>query len=105
MNTYFIRHTHNFGVIDEAVEKLWKKNKVAIHFPGISWPPPEHPDSSSINPDDYTKRNEKNAIGCFRELNERGGYIWAEYRNKKDVKIGKIIPRSFKPDKTEWRDT
>ena len=104
MKTYFIRHTKDFGVVDEAVENLWEDNQVAIHYPGISWPPPESPDSSSINPDDYTKPSEKSAIRCFNRLNEEGGYIWAEYRSKKDIKIGKIIPGSFYPDETKWRD-
>jgi len=103
MYTYFIRHTEDFGVIEEAVEKLWNENKIAIHFPGVS-PSSDVPDSSSINPGDYKKRSHKSALSCFRELNEKGGYIWAEYRNKEDIKIGKIIPQSFKILKTKWRE-
>lgn len=103
MYTYFVRHTRKFGVIEKALETLWNENKIGIHFPNVSEDTPPHvPDSSSINSDDYKTQSDKRAINRFSELNEEGGYIWAEYRNKKEIKIGKIIPHSFELHETKW---
>jgi len=32
MVSYFIRHTYEMAVVDEAIDYLWDNNKVAIFF-------------------------------------------------------------------------
>lgn len=103
MYSYFVRHTDNLWVIDDAVEYLWENDKIGIHFPNVSkGDPSEKEDSLSIDPEDY-ERKYKGAIGCFKELNEKGGYIWAEYRKQKEIKIGTVKPNSFVQYYTKWK--
>lgn len=90
------------GVIEEAVDHLWANDKIAVHCPGVDGSKGA-PDKTSIEPNDYDERTDKQNIRVFKEMNESGGYIWAEYRNKVDVKIGKILPRSFEPYETKWQ--
>lgn len=97
MGSYFIRHTNKILVSRNDINKIWDQNKVAIHFPGEG-----KKDSESIKPTDYKKRSDRRAIKCFVELKENGGYIWAEYYTKDDVKIGKIKPNSFEIFESTW---
>jgi len=103
MNTYFIRHTKKFGVIDQAVEQLFSERKVGIHYPDVSADdPPEKEDCRSIDPDDYSETRYKIAMRCFQEVNREGGYIWAEYRDHDKILIGKVIRDSFEIFETLW---
>ncbi len=99
MESYFIRHAgkEKLNVVDEAIDYLWEHNKIAIHYPGKG-----EEDKESINPDDYEDKVAKRAMHVFNELNNNGGYIWAEYRNRREVKVGKIVPHSFAIYKTRW---
>lgn len=104
MKSYFVRHTEGMSVVEEAIDYLWEYDKIGIHFPEVYRDTPEEvEDSESIDPDDYEERGAKRAISTFAELNMNSGYIWAEYRNKKNVKIGKIVPNSFEICETKWR--
>jgi len=103
MNSYFIRHTYEMAVIDEAIDHLWNNDKVAIFFPNVGDVPPEYEDCTSLDENDYQSIGDKTAIRIFSELNKNGGYIWSEYRAKRDVKIGKVITNSFKIYETKWR--
>jgi len=103
MESFFIRHTYGMGVVEEAIDYLWKKDKIAIHFPDVgSSTPKEIPDKTSMNPNDYEDRAHKEAISTFSYLNHHGGYIWAEYRNRNETKVGKIVPKSFEIFDTKW---
>jgi len=103
MKSYFVRHTKGMAVIEEAINYLWEQDKIAIHFPFEGESKKNVEDSTSIDEEDYRKVNAKRAISTFSELNSNGGYIWAEYRNRKYVKIGKIVPNSFEIYITKWR--
>jgi len=99
---YFIRHgsggSSSIAVPDETINKLWKENKIAIHFPG-----PRDQDSSSLDPRDYIKPKAKYAIEVFSEINDNGGYVMAHFRTKPDrVKIGIIMQNSFEPMESVW---
>jgi hypothetical protein len=90
LKSYFIRHTNKILVDPEKIKEICAKGKVAIHFPGGG-----KEDSKSIEPEDYYKPGDKRAIKCFKELEENGGYIWAEYYTcPEEVKMGKIKPNS-----------
>jgi len=103
MESFFIRHTYGMGVVEEAIDYLWKNDKIAIHFPEVEdSTPKEIPDKTSISSDDYQDRAHREAISTFSYLNLHGGYIWAEYRNRNEVKVGKIVPNSFKIFDTKW---
>lgn len=93
MEAYFIRHTKGMTVVDEAIDCLWERNKIAIHFE----------DKESLDDRDYKIPAAKKAVRIFRELRDNGGYVWAEYRNRKDIKVGKIAPtRHHGVCKTKW---
>ncbi len=96
MNSYFVRHK-NLAVNPEDLDRLWEDNKIAIHYPGDG----RGPDSESIEPGDY-RRSDKGAIGCFKELSEKGGYVWAESERQTDAKIGRVQPQEYKPFRTTW---
>jgi hypothetical protein len=76
-------------VRDEDLDRLWAKNKIAVHFPGVG-----DEDSTSLNPDDYAYESERNAIGRLVELAENGGYVWAESRSQAEAKIGVVPPNT-----------
>ncbi|MGB9693840.1 MAG: hypothetical protein ACPLYF_03255 [Fervidobacterium sp.] len=101
--SYFIRHAEKLGVQDDDVKRLWEENKVAIHYPGFM-----DQENNSLDPEDYKDKKKNNrgaysAMKVFNELNESGGYIWAEYRTHKDlVKIGRIKRGSAKLFDAKW---
>lgn len=99
MDSYFIRHTKELKVKSTDVDRLWRENKVAIHFPGKG-----EKDSTSINPDDYKgDPAAQMAMKVYKELNDNGGYIWAQYyTHKHQVKIGKIKPKNPKLFPATW---
>jgi len=106
MESYFVRHTKVMAVIEEAIDYLWKNDKIAIHFPDVRYKDPkEVEDNVSLNENDYRYHNHPGltrALRVFKEMNNTGGYIWAEYRNRRDIKVGKIVPNSFEPYETKW---
>lgn len=97
MKSYFVRHTDKISVRRDDINEIWDLDKVAIHFPGQG-----KEDSKSIDPNDYNKLSDSRAIKCFAELNRNGGYVWAEYYTKDDIKIGKIKPNSFEIFESTW---
>lgn len=85
--SYFIRHTKSILVSDEDLKELWDEHKIAVHYPGDT----EHgPDLRSTEPDDYEGRG-KTAMRYLRDLEENGGYVWAESRVSPGIAmIGKV---------------
>lgn len=79
------------SVEDTDLDRLWDENRIAIHFPGEA----EH-DSRSLDPNDYAKSSDRQAIRCFGSLATNGGYVWAEHRSQSNIKIGKIMPQKPK---------
>lgn len=106
MKSYFVRHTRGIAVLEKAIDYLWEQDKIGIHFPEVyeerAATPEDVQDSVSINKNDYEGRGAKRGISTFSELNANGGYIWAEYQNRENVKIGKIVPHSFDIYETKW---
>ncbi len=68
--SYFVRHTQGVMVRKEDMKRLWEEDCVAVHFPGST--AKYACDYESLDPSDYEKRDEKGAIGAFRELAEVG---------------------------------
>jgi hypothetical protein len=85
---YFVRHTKSVLVRREDMERLWAEDRVAVHFPGDTANSVR--DSESLDPDRYNKRDEKGAIGAFRELAEHGGYVWAQSYVSDKAKVGYV---------------
>ena len=102
MKSYFIRHTDGIDIPDEVINEFWENNIVCIHYPGGKNDLGDK-DLESRNEEDY-KGQAKKAIGYLNDLDQYGGYIWAEYRTQPDlIKVGKIIPNSFQWKKRNWR--
>jgi hypothetical protein len=70
------------------IERLWEEDRVVVHFPGDT--ANNTRDSESLDPDHYVKRDEKVAIGAFRELCEEGGYVWAQSYISDKAKVGYV---------------
>jgi len=105
MESYFVRLTKGMAVIEEAVDYLWEHDKIAIHFPDVSSEDPkEVEDNVSLNENDYHYYDPglTRALRVFKEMNNNGGYIWAEFRNRRDIKVGKIVSNSFEIYETKW---
>lgn len=91
------------AVVEEAMDYLWENDKIAIFFPDVSYDDPEEvEDKVSLNESDYIYSGAERALPVFKEMNENGGYIWAEFRNRRDIKVGKIVPNSFEIYETKW---
>jgi hypothetical protein len=91
------------AVIEETIDHLWKHHKIAIHFPDVSYNAPEEvEDKVSLNEREYEYPGAERALPVFKEMNNDGGYIWAEFRNRRDIKVGKIVPNSFEIFETKW---
>jgi hypothetical protein len=93
--SYFSTHTEDVSVRKDDIERLWKKDQIAIHFPGETWR--HERDSESLAPTEYgsdLSSNAKGAIRAFAELGEEGGYVWAQsYVAPRQVKIGYVKGR------------
>jgi len=83
MEEFFIRHANGMTVVEDAINCLWAHNKIAIHF--------EDRETLDVEDKDFVS-GEKKAVNTLKKLKESGGYIWAEYRNKDSLKVGKILP-------------
>lgn len=94
MRTYFIRHTKGLNVDENTLRSLWNNDYIAIHFPCPDPNQKYESDSESVNPNDYKKTSAKQAIGTFKTIEEKGGYICAEYRYYENYKIGFVSPDS-----------
>lgn len=86
--SYFFRHTLVVMVRREDMQRMWKEDRVAVHFPGDT--ANNARDSESLDPDDYAERDEKVAIDTFGELCEEGGYVWAQSYVSDKVKVGYV---------------
>ncbi len=94
MHTYYVRHTRELHVDDSTRHRLWKERKIAIHFPwGKSGPSADLPDSSSLNPSDYSETDSR-AVRALTELAKNGGYVCAEYYGREECLLGSIAPNS-----------
>jgi len=103
MESYFVRHTKKMAVVEAAMNYLWENDKIAIFFPDVSYDAPkEVEDKVSLNENDYEFPDANRALPVFKEMNNNGGYIWAEFRNRRDIKVGKIVPNSFEIYETKW---
>lgn len=71
-----VRHTKSLLVSDGDLRKLWDEHRIAVHYPGDT---ECGPDLRSTNAADYEGRG-KTAMRYFRDLEENGGYVWAESR-------------------------
>jgi hypothetical protein len=92
LETYFIRHTNDISVDEKTREKLWKQNRIFIHYP---WDKSgnSRTDSKSTKPDDY-KDNAKNVISKFVQLASKGGYVCAHFANQEKWLMGIVPPKS-----------
>lgn len=87
MRSYFARHTERLSVRDEDLRALWGEDKIAVHYPGDT---ERAPDLRSLEPEDYSGTG-KTAIRYLRDLEENGGYVWAESRISPGVaKVGRV---------------
>ncbi len=87
MRSYFARHTERLLVRDEDLRRLWDEDKIAIHYPGDT---ERGPDLESTEPEDYSGTG-KTAMRYLRDLEENGGYVWAESRiSPCAAKVGKV---------------
>jgi len=93
MYSYFIRHDYGDVIDDETIDSLLDNNRIAIHFKDIA----------SLDPKDYEK-NARRALFVFRELEKNGGYIWAEYKQGRQIKVGKVVRGSFAVCETPNKD-
>lgn len=103
MDSYFIRHTKTMLVEDSDLDEVWNQDKIAIHFSGDG-----EEDSKSLDPDDYRKPSERQAIRCFKSLADNGGYVWVEHRSQINVKVGKVMlqePEFFSATWTQSSDS
>lgn len=94
MKTYFIRHSSKLDIDSSTMNKLWKYNKVGIHFPHNNKGKLEKYDSKSINPEDY-KGNAKSKMKILTNLAQSGGYVYSVYRNINEIKVG-FVPQHSK---------
>lgn len=92
MTTYFIRHTSKISIDDDTRDYLWRKRKIAIHFP---WTKRGHKpkDSTSLNPDDY-KGSDRRAIRAMVRLANSGGYVCAQHHPHSECMLGFVKPWS-----------
>lgn len=91
------------AVIEGAIDYLWENDKIAIFFPDVSYRAlKEVEDKVSLNENDYEFQGATRALRAFKEMNNNGGYIWAEFRNRRGIKVGKIVPNSFEIYETKW---
>jgi hypothetical protein len=76
MRSYFVRHTAVLRVRDEDLRRLWHDDRIAVHYPdeasGLGTE-----DSRSTDTDVYAGKG-KTAMRYLHELQENGGYVWAE---------------------------
>lgn len=87
MRSYFARHTERLLVRDEDLRALWDEDKLAVHYPGDT---ERAPDLRSLEPEDYSGTG-KTAMRYLRDLEENGGYVWAESRISPGVaKVGRV---------------
>lgn len=91
MKTYYIRHTIDLDVDDDTRETIWKKRKIAIHFPLQRTGKLGHADNQSLNlknhPDDQRRQ-----VRDVKELAKHGGYVCAEYYPQHRCLIGLVKP-------------
>jgi hypothetical protein len=77
-------------ITKEATTELFNKKLIAVHFQNT---PEESDNVDYLDINNYKASSAKRAIKIFKELNENGGYIWAEYFEK--IRIGKVKPYSM----------
>jgi hypothetical protein len=92
LETYFIRHTRDISVDERPRGKMWKQNRIYIHYPwdkSRNW----RKDSRSKKPDDYTG-SAKKALSKLKQLASEGGYVCAHFTEQKQWLVGIVPPKS-----------
>ncbi|MBS7350289.1 MAG: hypothetical protein KIG95_09085 [Comamonas sp.] len=92
-NTYFIRHSSALDVDEDTLDRLWKEDRIAIHYPQDTNGDFSRGDSRSLNPSDYIG-HARSALKRLHELARDGGYVFATYRGKTGGKVGYVSPGS-----------
>ena len=93
MNTYFIRHSGKLDIDGYTIERLWKTNRVAIHYPQNKKGTLSGHDNNSLDPNDYTKTAKSN-LKTLKELANNGGYVYTVYRDHNGAKVGYVEPKT-----------
>jgi len=92
LKTYFCRHSSALDIDKDTFDRLWNEDYIAIHYP---WTKVNtkgaDTDTKSTTPDEYETAG-KRALNVLKEIEENGGYIFADYKNQKEYKIGIIKP-------------
>jgi len=90
LKTYYARHT-KISISDAAVRNLRERQLIAIHYPEAkNRPVPDHPDSESLDPNDYESTGAKRALSSLIRLAKDGGYVVAQYRGIPKLVVGKV---------------
>jgi hypothetical protein len=72
---------------------MWEEDRAAVHVPGGT--ANNRRDSQSLEPAQGSERHdEKGAIGAFKELAERGGYVWNQSFVSDKAKVGFVLERT-----------
>jgi len=100
VDTYYVRHTEKLDIDDSTREKLWKEQRIAIHFPQYrngkspnGKIPRGKPDNPSLSVEDYP-RNARGAIHALTDLAANGGYVCAQYFRHTECLLGYVRPKS-----------
>src|SRR5438093_12517039 len=106
MECWFVRHTDRMRVIDEAIDYLVDKNKMAIHFPESKR---LSEDLTRLDAEDYQEERAKRAVKTFSEMKTRGSYVWAHYRSPQNcpglrIIVGIVLPAIFELNETRCND-
>lgn len=102
METYFVRHTLGCSVDEITRERMWRENRIFVHFP---WDKSgsKTSDSKSVNPTDYAGFR-KGGISALNRLATEGGFVAAHYIGHDNWLVGKISPNTpVKICEGKWR--
>lgn len=86
------------------MKKLWRENKVGIHFPHNKNGILKKSDAKSVKPEDYIG-NAKSKMKILTNLAQNGGYVYSVYRGIDEIKVG-FVPKNSKVKllKGKWGD-
>ena len=93
MDTYYIRHTKKLGIDESTRRKLWREQRIAIHFPRDKDGRMHKRDNMSLNLADYDSRGQR-AMSALTKLAKDGGYVCAEYYQHDECILGYVKPVS-----------
>lgn len=104
MESYFVRHSGRLGVRDADIDSLWAKDLIAVHFPFNRDYHLVETDNESLDPSDYPNSYSKGVIRTLNRLGSEGGYVWAQYKNHHQVKVGIVRPgTSVRLKPAKWK--